>query len=119
MYFELFKESMVIAAGVLFFIVAWTMYKRNRITGRPPVISYAVPWVGSALDLGRCPDAFFKRAMYVEYLLAHSEADDEPSAFQRKIRGHFLSHRPGTDYHLCYFATGESGWKHPTMERFG
>ena len=63
MYFELFKESMVIAAGVLLFIVAWTMHKRNRITGRPPVVSYAVPWVGSALDLGRCPDAFFKRAM--------------------------------------------------------
>ena len=64
--FELWKEPKVIAASVLLFIIARAVYKKNQVTGRPPVVSYAVPWVGSALDLGKNPDAFFKRAMYVE-----------------------------------------------------
>ena len=63
---ELWKEPKVIVASVLLLIIARTVYNKNRITGRPPVVSYAVPWVGSAIDLGKSPDAFFKRAMYVE-----------------------------------------------------
>ena len=64
--FGLWKEPKVIIAGVLVLFIARAMHKRSRTTGRPPVVSYAVPWVGSALDLGKSPDAFFKRAMYVE-----------------------------------------------------
>lgn len=63
---ELWREPKVVIASVLLLIIARVVYGRNRVTGRPPVVSYTVPWVGSALDLGKSPDAFFKRAMYVE-----------------------------------------------------
>lgn len=53
-------------ASVLLLIVARAVYKRNRITGLPPVVSHLVPWVGSAIELGKDPDGFFKRAMYVK-----------------------------------------------------
>jgi hypothetical protein len=63
---ELWKEPKVIAASVLLFIIARALYGKDRTTRRPPVVSYVVPWVGSAIELGKNPDAFFKRAMYVE-----------------------------------------------------
>ena len=63
---ELWKEPTVIAASVLLLIIARVAYKRSHVSGRPPVVSYTIPWVGCALDLGKNPDAFFKRAMYVE-----------------------------------------------------
>jgi hypothetical protein len=64
--FELWKGPKVILASILLLVVARTVYKKTQITGRPPVVSYLVPWVGSALDLGKNPDAFFRRAMCVE-----------------------------------------------------
>lgn len=66
--FELWREPMMIVVIVLLLIIARAAYERNRMTGRPPMVSYAVPWVGSAIDLGKDPDMFFKRAMYVEQL---------------------------------------------------
>lgn len=66
MYLELWKEPKVIVASVLLLTIARAVYKRNRVTGLPPVVSYLVPWVGSAIELGKNPDQFFKRAVYVE-----------------------------------------------------
>ena len=66
MHLELWKEPKVLVASILLLVVARAVYKKNRITGLPPVVSYLVPWVGSALDLGKDPDGFFERAMYVE-----------------------------------------------------
>ena len=63
---ELWKEPKAIVAGVLLLLIARTVYKKNQNIGRPPVVSYTVPWVGSAIELGKSPDGFFKRAMYVE-----------------------------------------------------
>ena len=76
---ELWKEPAVIAASVLLLIIARVAYKRNRTTGRPPLVSYTIPWVGSSLELGKNPDAFFKRAMYVELPFVRLEARDDPS----------------------------------------
>ena len=59
-------EPKVIVASVLLLVIARAVYERNQFAGRPLVVSYAVPWVGSTIDLGKSPDAFFKRAMYVE-----------------------------------------------------
>ena len=64
--FGLWNESKVVLSSVLLLVIARAVYRRNQVAGRPPVVSYAVPWVGSAIDLGKCPDAFFKRAMYVQ-----------------------------------------------------
>ena len=76
---ELWKEPSVIAASVLLLIIARVAYKRNRTIGRPPLVSYTIPWVGSSLELGKNPDAFFKRAMYVELPFVRLEARDDPS----------------------------------------
>ena len=83
MTFELWKEPKVIVAGILLFVIARAVYKKNQV-GRPPVVSYAVPWVGSAIDLGKSPDAFFKRAMYVEWLFTRLEAGDKLPVFSAK-----------------------------------
>ena len=66
--FELWKEPRVVLASVLLLIIARAAYKRNQDIGQPPVVSYTVPWVGSALELGKSPDTFFERAMYVDHL---------------------------------------------------
>jgi len=63
---ELWKEPKVIVASVLPLVIARAVYKKNQVTGRPSVVSYALPWVGSAIDLGKGPEGFFKCAMYVE-----------------------------------------------------
>ena len=63
---ELWKKPTVIVVSALLLIIVRVAYKRNQATGQPPMVSYTIPWVGSAIDLGKNPDAFFKRAMYVE-----------------------------------------------------
>ena len=63
---ELWKDPTVVAASVLLLIIVRVAYKRSRVSGRPPMVSYTIPWVGSSLELGKNPDAFFKRAMYVK-----------------------------------------------------
>ena len=75
---ELWKEPMVIATTVLLLIIARVAYKRNQIIGRPPMVSYVIPWVGSAIDIGKNPDAFFERAMYVEQLIMRLDTGDDP-----------------------------------------
>ena len=61
----LWSNSMLLAAGaVVLAIVAQTSYeKRKRVSeGRAPMVSHLIPWVGSALEIGGDPDAFFSRA---------------------------------------------------------
>ena len=75
---ELWKEPVVIVTSVLLLIIARVAYKKSRITGRPPMVSYTIPWVGSAIDIGKNPDAFFKWAMFVEQLSTRLETSDDP-----------------------------------------
>jgi hypothetical protein len=63
---ESWKEPKTIVTSVLLLLIARTVYKKYQNIGRSPVVSYAVPWVGSAIELGKSPDVFFKCAMYVE-----------------------------------------------------
>jgi len=81
---SLWKEPGVIVAGVLLLVIARAAYKKNQTTGRPPAVSYTIPWVGSAIDLGRGPDAFFKRVVYVEQLFTRLEAGDNFPVFSAK-----------------------------------
>lgn len=74
----------MIVASVLLLIIARAVYKRNQATGRPPMVSYAIPWVGSAIDLGKSPDAFFKRAMYVGTSFARLDVRHEFHVFSAK-----------------------------------
>lgn len=70
---ELWKEHRIVIATFLLIIVH-NVYKRSQPTSRPPVVSYVIPWIGSALELGKTPDAFFKRAMYVDHLFMRLKA---------------------------------------------
>ena len=76
---ELWNEPKVVIAIVLLLTIARAVYKRIQTAGRPRVVSYTIPWVGSGIDLGKNPDAFFKRAVYVRQLLICLEARDELS----------------------------------------
>ena len=84
MAFQLWKELNVIVIGVLLLVIVRAVYKKNQVAGRPPVISYAVPRVGSAIDLGKSHDAFFNRVMYVEWLFTRLEAGDKFPVFSTK-----------------------------------
>jgi hypothetical protein len=58
-------NPILLAAGaVVLAIVAQALYeRRKRVSeGRAPMVSHFVPWVGSALEIGGDPDAFFNRA---------------------------------------------------------
>ncbi|CAE6419053.1 unnamed protein product [Rhizoctonia solani] len=50
--------SLVVASGVLLYL--WRSRSQKR--GRPPIVSHWIPWLGSALQLQRDPDALFWRA---------------------------------------------------------
>jgi len=61
----LWASPKLLAAGaVVLTVVARNLYeKRKRVTeGRAPMVSHIIPWVGSGLEIGRDPDAFFVRA---------------------------------------------------------
>lgn len=61
----LWSNQKFLAAGlVLLATVAQTLYgKRKRAAERrAPMVSHLIPWVGSALEIGGDPDAFFVRA---------------------------------------------------------
>ena len=75
---ELWKEHKVVATIVGLLIIARAVYGKSQVTGRPPVVPYVIPWVGSAIDLGRDPDAFFKRAMYAEWFFMRLETGADP-----------------------------------------
>ncbi|KAG8706774.1 Cytochrome P450 7B1 [Ceratobasidium sp. 428] len=51
--------SMLLASGALLYL--WRV-KRSRTDGQPPIVSYWVPWLGSALQVQRNPDSLFKKA---------------------------------------------------------
>ncbi|KAG8780011.1 Cholesterol 7-alpha-monooxygenase [Ceratobasidium sp. 428] len=51
--------SILLASGALLYL--WRI-KRSRTDGRPPIVSYWVPWLGSALQIQRDPDSLFKKA---------------------------------------------------------
>jgi len=78
MTFELWKESKVIVAGVLSLIINHCPggVQENQVTRRSPIVSYAVPWIKSTIDLGRDPGAFLEHAMYVEQFFTRLEAGD-------------------------------------------
>ena len=52
------------ALVVTLLVAARTLYdKRKRaLEGRAPMVPHLIPWVGSGLELGKDPDAFFDRA---------------------------------------------------------
>jgi len=47
MVFELWMEPKVIVASVLLLATVRAVYKKNQVTGRPPMVPYAIPWEGS------------------------------------------------------------------------
>lgn len=48
------------AAGAVVAVYYYGMKKSNN--RRPPVVPYTIPWLGSAITLGKDPDAFFHNA---------------------------------------------------------
>ena len=63
-------------------VVAFSFVKTAPGTRRPPLVSYWIPWLGSAITLGKDPDRFFKRATYVFDSLVHVIAPATEVSFQ-------------------------------------
>ena len=60
------EPKYLVTAGLL--LVALYL-SRRRPANKAPFVSYWIPWVGSAISLGRDPDGFFRRAVWVLYHL--------------------------------------------------
>ena len=103
---ELWKGFKAIAISLSLLVIARAAYRKTQTTGRPPVVSYIVPWVGSAIELGKSPDAFFERAMCVKQFFARGGWRLTPR-FQCQIRGDLHSQGFRADHQLCHFAAGE------------
>ncbi|KAF9646393.1 cytochrome P450 [Thelephora ganbajun] len=58
------NPNFLAAGAVVLVILVQSLYeKRKRVSeGRAPMVSHLIPWVGSALEIGGDPDAFFNRA---------------------------------------------------------
>ncbi|KAH7334577.1 cytochrome P450 [Rhizoctonia solani] len=53
--------SLLLSSGILLYL--WRSRSQKRlIEGRPPIVSHWIPWLGSALQVQRDPDALFWRA---------------------------------------------------------
>ena len=64
------SPNLLIVAAVVLVIIAhacqaWYEQRKRVSEGRAPRVPYIIPWVGSALDIWRDPDAFFTRTQYV------------------------------------------------------
>lgn len=59
------SDPKYLAAGAITLaILVQALYEKRKRTseGRAPMVSHLIPWVGSALEIGGDPDAFFNRA---------------------------------------------------------
>ncbi|KAG8950080.1 hypothetical protein FRC00_007862, partial [Tulasnella sp. 408] len=43
-------------------VVGYYYTKKQSNSRRPPAVPYVIPWLGSAITLGKDPDAFFHDA---------------------------------------------------------
>lgn len=61
------SPNFLAAVAVLLVIVCQTWHeKRKRVLqGKAPMVSHLIPWVGSAFEVAKDPDAFFERARWV------------------------------------------------------
>jgi len=59
-----YNPILLAAGAVALAVVAQTLFeRRKRVSeGRAPMVSHFIPWVGSALEIGGDPDAFFNHA---------------------------------------------------------
>ena len=58
--------SILLASGALLYL--WRSSRSNHpslVGEKPPLVSYWVPWVGSALRVQKDPDALIRKAQYV------------------------------------------------------
>jgi hypothetical protein len=57
------NPKLLTVGTVILTIVAQALHERwkRASEGRAPMVSHFIPWVGSALEIGGDPDAFFNR----------------------------------------------------------
>ena len=51
---------------LVFLYVFYRIWELQRNQSRPPLLKYWIPWVGSAIELGKDQDAFISRATSVQ-----------------------------------------------------
>lgn len=56
-------KPLVIVAFLAFAV--YRIIDRRNQAGRPPMVKYTIPWLGSAIEYGKDPDGLFERATYV------------------------------------------------------
>ena len=69
----------VVALGATYLLAT------SRKSNKPPIVPYVVPWLGSAITMGKDPDGFFKRVVSVFSRPIAVPGTDEVN-LQRKAR---------------------------------
>jgi cholesterol 7alpha-monooxygenase len=59
--------TLVTGASALLVVLVCLSLRRYSALRKAPVVHYWIPWIGSAFEIRRDPDGFFRRAMYVLY----------------------------------------------------
>ena len=59
------QPTTLLALGLTALLLYKLFRKTTNSDARPPVVPYIIPWVGSAITMGKDPDAFFKSARSV------------------------------------------------------
>lgn len=58
--------SILLASGALLYLWRSNRPRHSSLVGeKPPLVSYWVPWIGSALRIQKDPDALIRKAQYV------------------------------------------------------
>ncbi|GJJ07926.1 hypothetical protein Clacol_002133 [Clathrus columnatus] len=58
------RDKVILAIiGLITFSIYKILNKDDDESGRPPLVKYRIPWLGSAIELGKDPDAVFQKAM--------------------------------------------------------
>ncbi|GJJ07854.1 hypothetical protein Clacol_002060 [Clathrus columnatus] len=56
-------NTLLVVVGFLAFATIYKLLdKRKQFEKRPPLVKYTIPWLGSAIQLGKDPDGVFKNA---------------------------------------------------------
>ncbi|KIJ43970.1 hypothetical protein M422DRAFT_252463, partial [Sphaerobolus stellatus SS14] len=56
------RSKLLMAGAGLLAVFLYKLVERRNNDGRPPMLKYWVPWLGSAIELGKNPDGIFARA---------------------------------------------------------
>jgi hypothetical protein len=58
-----YAGTTILVASIV--VILLSKNQQASSSGEPPLVPHLIPWVGSVIDMGKDPDAFFSSTMYM------------------------------------------------------